>query len=71
MFGPNELFNTHTSAEIIGQAAPYVAPERPQYGRTTWLLSSTTECRNDATQLMFPPRTTGGMERATASKLFS
>jgi len=69
-FGPNERFNTHNSAGVIGQAAPYVVPERPRYGRTTWALSSTVDCRNDATQLMFSARTTGGMQRAAAQRLF-
>jgi hypothetical protein len=70
-FGPNERYNTWNSAGVIGQASPYAIPERPRYGRTTWLLSSSVESRNDATQLMFTPRTTGGMERATADRLFS
>mmetsp|Transcript_20037 Transcript_20037/g.50200 ORF Transcript_20037/g.50200 Transcript_20037/m.50200 type:complete len:139 (+) Transcript_20037:1-417(+) len=69
-FGPNEKFNTFNSAGVIGQAAPYAIPERPHYGRTAWKLSSSVDCRNDATQLLFQPRTTGGMERATAARLF-
>lgn len=70
-FGPNERYNTFNSAGVIGQAAPFALPERPRYGRTTWVLSSSVDCRNDATQLMFGARTVGGMERATAARLFS
>lgn len=70
-FGPSEgRYNTRNSAGVIGQAAPYVVPQRPRYGRETWRLDAATECRNDATQLMFSRRTAGGLERGTASRLF-
>lgn len=68
VFGPNERFNTHNSAGVIGQAAPFVPPERPQYARTSWLQSLAIECRNDATQFMYAPRTTGGLQRATETR---
>jgi hypothetical protein len=68
-FGSNETFTTFNSSGLIGQASAYTRPERPTFARLSWRTDGYTASRNDATQLMFPQRTTGGMQRATASVL--